>query len=162
MDNRGFTLAEVVVIVFVLALLTAVVIPVGINQIEKAKLARCMADLRSLQASVWTFTPDGMVHPTGKEFWDLAYGGTKPGPFVYLVDGAPNSGHGNDVDGVDEENPGASDPDVEDIRFVVYCKHDHKDLADFVYVTDHGPPRVVMGKDDDPGYRAWEKWEFKW
>ncbi len=161
MNNRGFTFVEVFIILAFLSVVAAITIPAGINQIEKAKLARCMADLRAVQAEVWNCTPDGLIHPQGKEFWDCAYGGIKPGPFVYLVDGDPNAGHGNDIDGVDEENPGASDPDDEDIRFVVYCKHNHRDLADYVYISDHGPPVIVSGPDDDPGWRAWEKWEFK-
>ena len=34
----------------------------------------------------------------------------KPGPYYYLLDGT-NKGHGNDLDGVDEENPGNADRD---------------------------------------------------
>jgi type II secretory pathway pseudopilin PulG len=161
MSHRGFTLVEVVGAVFVVGLLCAVTIPAMADHIEEARLARCQADLKALQAEVWNWTTDGQVHPDATTFWNLAHDGIKPGPFVYLVDGDPNKGHGNDIDGVDEENPGNSKPDREDIRFVIYCKHNHHGLADYVYVVDAGKPKVVAGPDDDPGYRKFEKFEFK-
>jgi len=161
MSDRGFTLLEVVGAVLIIGLMSAVAIPAMADHIEEAKMARCMANLRSMQAEVWNWTPDGLVHPNAMTFWDAAYGGIKPGPFVYLVDGDPNKGHGNDIDGIDEENPGNSQPDKEDIHFVIYCKHEHRWLADFVYITDAGQPHIVTGPDDDPGYRKFEKWEFK-
>jgi len=161
MKDRGFTLVEILIILVVLATLTAIIVPVYKNHAEKAKLARCMADLRSLQAEVWNWTPDGMILPDAQTFWDEAYGGTKPGPFVYLVDGDPNKGHGNDLDGIDEENPGKSWENLEkkDIQFVILCQHDHGDLADYVYVTETGPPKIA-NSDNDPGYERFIKWEF--
>jgi len=160
MNTRGFTIVEILIALVIIALLSAIVVPAFINQREKAKLARCMADLRGIQASVWNWTPDGMIFPDAQDFWDEAYGGDRPGPFVYLVDGDPNKGHGNDIDGVDEENPGKSDPDKKDIHFVILCQHDHGGLAEYVYITDEGPPQIVTGSDDDPGYENFIKWEF--
>jgi prepilin-type N-terminal cleavage/methylation domain-containing protein len=160
-SEKGFTLVELVGTVMIVGVLTAIAVPTLTNHIEQAKLARCMANLKGLQAEVWHFTDDQQNHPDAKTFWDLAHGGKKPGPWVYLVDGDANKGHGNDIDGIDEENPGNSQPDKEDIHFVVYCKHEHRHLAEWVYVTDEGEPRIVTGKDDDPGYRKFEKWEFK-
>lgn len=164
MNERGFTLLEIIVVVFFFAIIAAIAFPLALNQIEKAKLARCMADLRTIQAEVWQCTPDGLIHPHGMDFWNCGYNGTKPGPFVYLVDGDPNAGHGNDIDGIDEENPGTSwkNRDKIDIQFVIYCKHDHGKLADYVYIYDHGPPVICHGPEDDPGYRSFEDWEFKW
>ena len=81
------------------------------------------------------------VYPTPDQFWNSTWpDGRKHGPYYYLTDGDPNSGHGNDLDGVDEENPGKSDPDKKDIKYVILCQHDHGDLADFVYLTDEEPP----------------------
>ena len=71
----------------------------------------------------------------------------------------PNSGHGNDLDGVDEENPGKSDPDKKDIKFVVFCEHDHKHLCKYVYAVDEEPPQLAS-EGNDPGYTAFIKWEY--
>ena len=164
MNERGFTLLEIIVVVFFFAIIAAIAFPLALNQIEKAKLARCMADLRTIQAEVWQCTPDGLIHPHGMDFWNCAYGGTKPGPFVYLVDGDPNAGHGNDIDGIDEENPGESwkHRDRKDIKFVVLCQHNHKFLGDYVYCVDEEPPVVVGGEDGapDPNYTRFIKYEF--
>jgi prepilin-type N-terminal cleavage/methylation domain-containing protein len=159
--ERGFTLVELLGTVMIIGLVTAVAVPTLTNYVDEAKLARCQANLKGLQAEVWHFTDDQQNHPDAATFWKLAHGGTKPGPWVYLVDGDANKGHGNDIDGIDEENPGKSQPDKDDIHFVIYCKHEHRHLAEWVYVTDEGEPRIVTGKDDDPGYQKFEKWEFK-
>ena len=91
----------------------------------------------------------------------MAFPAGRPGPYYYLIDGDPNKGHGNDLDGIDEENPGKSYLNLEkvDIRFVVLCQHDHGNLANYVYVTDVGPPQIVTA-DNDPGYENFIKWEY--
>ncbi len=159
MNQRGLSLIEVLIVVVIISVLAGIVVPAFLDQREKAKLVRCMADLRSIQATVWNWTPDSLILPDAKTFWDEAYGGDRPGPFMYLVDGDPNKGHGNDIDGFDEENPGKSDPDTVDIQFVILCQHDHGDLADYVYVTETGPPKIANA-DNDPGYERFIKWEF--
>jgi hypothetical protein len=76
-------------------------------------------------------------------------------------DGDPNKGHGNDLDGIDEENPGNSGDKrkKKDIKFVVLCQHNHKHLADYVYLVDNEPP-VIVKDGNDPGYERFVKWEF--
>jgi prepilin-type N-terminal cleavage/methylation domain-containing protein len=157
----GFTLTEVIVVVYVVAMLAAIVINTSLDSIEKARLARCMVELRGIQTAVWMGSDDGNSFMDANTFWGSHYHGSKPGPYFYLLDGDPNNGHGNDLDGVDEENPGASDPDKKDIKFAVLCQHDHKWLGEYVFLTDEEPPKVVGGLDgiEDPGYERFTMWE---
>jgi len=76
------------------------------------------------------------------------------------VYGRYNNSHGNDLDGVDEENPGASDPDKKDMKFVIFCEYDHGSLGKYVYLTDEEPPTIVHGDDDGPNYSRFIQWEY--
>ena len=160
--QAGFTLAELLIGVYVIGMLAAIAVNTALDSIEKAKLARCLAELRGIQSAVWMDSNNGFNFMDPAKFWSSHYKSSKPGPYFYLLDGDPNSGHGNDLDGIDEENPGNSDPEAEDIKFVVMCQHDHKWLADYVYLTDDQPPRIVGGQDgvEDPGFDRFVRWEY--
>ena len=158
--SRGFTLTELLAVVFILGLLAAIVGNTAVEYLEKARLVRCMAELRGLQAAVETISDGGKNMPDGRTFWDRCWpDGKKRGPYYYLVDGDPNKGHGNDLDGVDEENPGNSKKDKVDIKYVILCQHNHKHLGKYVYITDEGPP-VIATDETDPGYTKFIKYEF--
>ena len=159
-DERGWTLVEVLVMGVIIVILSTIGIGMYRNQQEKTKLVKCMAEVRGIQAAVMNMG-DGRYIPGAEYFWDQTWPeGRKHGPYYYIVDGDPNKGHGNDLDGVDEQNPGASDPDKKDIKFVIFCQHDHGDLGKYVYLTDEEPPTIVHGSDDDPNYTRFIKWEF--
>jgi prepilin-type N-terminal cleavage/methylation domain-containing protein len=158
----GFTLIELLITVTIISIIALIVINSYLEAIEKAKLARCLVEIRGIQAAVWEASDNGLDFIAAKEFWaNSPYPGTKPGPYFYLLDGDANAGHGNDLDGVDEENPGESDPDEIPIVFAIVCDHDHKGLADYVYATDDLPPQIVGGRlgGEDPGYDRFIKWE---
>jgi type II secretory pathway pseudopilin PulG len=104
----GFTLTEVVIVAVGIALLAAIVIVSLLNAIERARLARCMAEVRGIQAAIIMDSHNGRRFMDPATFWATHYNGRKPGPYYYLLDGDPNKGHGNDLDGIDEENPGES------------------------------------------------------
>ena len=159
-SEAGLTLVEVVGIVFLIAILSTISVSMFQNQREKVKLVRCMAEIRGIQAAVMNMG-DGRYIPSPETFWESAFpNGRKHGPYYYIVDGDGNRGHGNDLDGIDEENPGDSDPDKKDIKFVIFCEHDHGDLGKYVYLTDEEPPTVVHGDGDDPDYTRFIKWEY--
>jgi prepilin-type N-terminal cleavage/methylation domain-containing protein len=159
-DQAGFTLVELLAALFIATLLATIGLNEFQNYRERTKLVKCMAEIRGIQAAVYNMG-DGRIIPDPTTFWETAFpDGRKHGPYFYIIDGDPNEGHGNDLDGVDETNPGASDPDEEDIKFVILCDHDHGDLGKYVYLTDEGPPVVVHGDGDDPGYEKFIKWEF--
>lgn len=159
-SEGGWTLIEVIGVVFIVGILATIGINLFANQREKVRLVKCMAEIRGIQASVMDMG-DGRYIPLPEQFWANAWpDGRKHGPYYYLTDGDPNAGHGNDLDGVDEENPGASDPDKKDIKFVILCDHDHGDLAEYVYLTDEEAPQVVRAGSDHPDYERFIKWEY--
>jgi prepilin-type N-terminal cleavage/methylation domain-containing protein len=149
--QRGFTVLELLMVVAIVGILSMIAVPYLNGRIEKAKLARCMNDLRSVQTTVFTHS-DGWELPNPDTFWDVAWSGKKPGPYDYMVDSQDaNAGHGNDLDQYDEENPGKSKRNRRDIRFVVMCEHDHGDLGWYVYIEDMGPPQIAT-YNNNPGY----------
>ncbi len=158
--QAGFTLTEILVAMVIATILLTIGVRLFQNQREKAELVKCMAEVRGIQAAVFSMG-DGRYIPKPQYFWDNTWPeGRKHGPYYYIVDGDPNKGHGNDLDGVDEENPGASDPDKKDIKFVIFCEHDHGSLGKYVYLTDEEPPTIVRSDDEDPNYTRFIKWEF--
>jgi prepilin-type N-terminal cleavage/methylation domain-containing protein len=159
--ERGFTIAEMAVVLMIMAILSVLGIGILNGRIEKAKLARCMIDLRSVQSTLWSMS-DGITWPNPPDFWEYAWSGKRPGAYYYLPNNVDaNSGHGNDMDICDEENPGASttNRDCQDIQFVIVCQHDHRNLAKYVYIEDEGPPTLAgWGGKSDPGYDRFIKW----
>jgi type II secretory pathway pseudopilin PulG len=153
------TLVELLIGMVIIVILATIGITVFQNQREKVKLVKCMAEIRGIQAAVMSMG-DGRYIPTPQTFWESAFpDGRRHGPYYYITDGDPNEGHGNDLDGVDETNPGVSDPDKKDIKFVIFCEHDHKHLGKYVYLTDEEPPTIATD-ENDPGYTKFIKWEF--
>ncbi len=53
-NNKGFTLAELLIVVAIIAVLTAIAIPVFTAQLEKSREATDLANLRSAYAQVMT------------------------------------------------------------------------------------------------------------
>jgi len=158
------TLTEVTVLVFLLSILTVIGTHNVLNSIERARLTRCLAEVRSIQAAIIMDSDRNRHFEDPATFWANHFHGKKPGPYYYLLDGDPNKGHGNDLDGIDEENPGESwkNREREDIKFVVLCQHNHRHLGSYVYCVDAEPPVVVGGESGapDPLYTRFIKYEF--
>lgn len=159
--EAGLTLVEILVMMVIIVVLATIAVVHFQNYREKTRLVACMAEIRGIQAGVMSIG-DGRYIPTPQEFWESAWpDGRKHGPYYYIIDGDPNNGHGNDLDGIDEENPGKSweNREQEDIKFVIFCDHDHGDLAKYVYLTDLGSP-VLADEGSDPNFQRFIKWEF--
>lgn len=157
--EAGFTLVEMAVAVMIVGILSVIVLGLVDGRLDKARMARCMNELRSIQSTVFTHSGGGWPLPDPVGFWDVAWSGIKPGPYFYMVDGDPNRGHGNDLDGIDEENRGRSgeNRNRRDIHFVVMCQHDHGKLGWYVYLEDEGWP-LIATVDDNPGYHRFIRW----
>jgi prepilin-type N-terminal cleavage/methylation domain-containing protein len=150
-NERGFTLIEGLVTVAMVSVMAAVVIPAVYNEFEKAKVANCLAELDGMKAMAYSLG-DGRYIPTPSQFWKQGYPDAEPGKYYYIVDDQDNNkGHGNDLDGCDEDNPGNSPrcPGA-DFKFVVFCTHDHGKHAKYCYATDQSQPIAVGWDDDDP------------
>jgi len=140
------------VVLTVITVLAAIVASTISDRLQKARLARCFADMRSVQTTLVTAGALTYGLPAPKDFWDQFWGGHKPGPYHYLPDAEdPDAGYGNELDGFDEGNPGKAPRTQKDIKYVVICQHDHGSLARYIYVVDEGPPTIA---DDlhDPKY----------
>lgn len=91
MDDRkaraGFTLAEVLVILAIIAALAAVILPTVTNQVRKAELGRIESDFTSLRTGIETFTVD--VHRYPGDLHDL---GSAIGATDADIDGTAYSG----------------------------------------------------------------------
>ncbi len=62
-NNKGFTLAELLIVVAIIAVLVAIAIPIFASQLEKAKEATDLANVRSAYAEVVAaYLEDGKAH----------------------------------------------------------------------------------------------------
>lgn len=80
-SKNGFTLAELLIVVAIIAVLVAVSIPIFTNQMEKSREAVDLSNVRSaysvLQTSIMTETaPDGKEVSTGSSFYIYTSSGT--------------------------------------------------------------------------------------
>ena len=138
------------VAIAVIIVVAGVVIPDVYTDFEKARLADCKVELDLMKAVAYDLG-DGRYIPTPEEFWGEGFPDAEEGEYYYIVDSQDaNADHGNDLDGCDEDSPGNSPrcPGM-DIKFVVFCAHDHGDLAQYVYATDQDSPTVVLPGDED-------------
>lgn len=63
-NKRGFTLAELLIVVAIIAVLVAIAIPVFTTQLEKSREATDVANIRSAYASLMT---DYLTEPVSKD-----------------------------------------------------------------------------------------------
>ena len=146
--NLGFTLSETIIVVFLIAMLTSITATTLQNNIEQAKIAGCMIELRGIQAALYYDIDgsEGAIDPD--TFWETHYDGTKPGQYVLLVNGTHGSA------GNDGPEGGHGTP-----YFVVVGRQSHWPPGKYVFIEDDMPPQVVTGPDHDPGYGEHIDWE---
>jgi len=149
--QRGFSAVEVMVAVAVITVIAGIVIPNVLSEYEKARVSACNAEI-DLMKTVALNMGDGKYIPTPEEFWGEGFPSAEAGEYYYIVDNQDaNKGHGNDLDGCDEDNPGSSPGCLGmDIKFVVFCAHDHGEYGEYVYATEKSPPTVVLADEEDP------------
>ena len=85
MNKKGFTLAELLIVVAIIAVLVAIAIPVFNKQLEKSKAATDLANIRSGYADVVS------AYLTG----DIDFGGADTKTATLKVDGTAFTGTGD-------------------------------------------------------------------
>jgi prepilin-type N-terminal cleavage/methylation domain-containing protein len=149
--EAGFTISEMLIAVAIIGILTVMVIGEIRNAIEKARLAACMANMVTIRESVWENCDGGLDFPDRDKLWNQIWRGAGPRGYWYALDNDdPNKGHGNDLDGYDEQNPGKAPRTDANIYFVLACEHDHGDLAEYVWLEDVSPPQIVVRGEKNP------------
>ncbi len=143
-DQAGVTFLEVLIMILIISIMTSIAVGAAMTTMQKAQLGRCFADLRAIQALIYADALEGGL-PDPDTFWADHWRDVKPGPYHYEIDG---NGPHDDLDAFDESGAGNAPRTAKDIKFVVFCQHDHGDLARYVYVVDDGPPTVTNSTND--------------
>lgn len=178
MRNKGFTITEMIIVIAVIGIIAAILIPNFFGVRGAATTVKCMANIENFASEVSLLKLTGSA-PTQQEVRDHIHWNdgdkNRYKDYWYLPNNSDfNKGHGNDLDGCDEENPGKSSKNRTCIpmRFLIVCKHDgHSNESDakYVFKTDFYVPKIVpynevshtylqdaswwLGKD--PGFQKW-------
>jgi len=180
MKQRGFTLVELLAILVLITIITVIMVAHFHHARGAASTVRCLADLSSFAAEIESLAPTGPA-PTQEEVRKYTNWGTKYSDYWYIPNNSDsNMGHGNDLDGCDEENPGNSLPgrDCIPMRFLIVCTHQgHGSDSDakYCFYIDGLPPQMVPYGDlprtfmeagewwdkKDPNYDKWVGWTPK-
>lgn len=164
-NSDGFSVLEVVIAVMVIGLLASIIIPRISGVTQAATTVKCAASLYGFAEEVeliWLDSPAPSQADLNKK--DIGWPNGKYKDYWYVPNNKDfNSGHGNDLDGCDEENPGASSKnrDCIPMRFVIVCNHQsHGDQGDakYLFVTDMYPPMIVPFEQYRHTYLQDAKW----
>jgi type II secretory pathway pseudopilin PulG len=145
----GFSATELLVAVQIVGILAAVTVNTVGDALDRARVAHRMDELRGLQAAVWSASDNGIAFPDPASFWHEHAPKARPGRYTLLVNGDPANG---DVD-LNDGHETDGDRGTRRVEFVILCEDDFGDRAEYLYIEDSGPPRLVTGRADDPGYR---------
>ncbi len=165
LNSRGFSVLETVIVVMLIGLVASILIPRFMGVTQAATTVKCAANLLSFAEEIELIYLDSPVPSQadlGKK--DIGWPNGKWKDYWYVPNNSDfNKGHGNDLDGCDEENPGKSTPNRECIpmRFLIVCKHQsHGDQSDakYLFITDMYPPQIVPLEEHRHTYLLDAKW----
>lgn len=88
-DDRGFTLIEIMVVIFIIALLAALVVPKIIGRTEEAKRVAAKAQIREIENALNLYHLDNGTYPTTEQTLDalVKKPTAPPVPNNYKADG---------------------------------------------------------------------------
>lgn len=86
-DNRGFTLVELMVVVVIIGVLTAIAIPVYKASTDKAEASACAANLRMIDSAIQQYKMNEGEAPENIEALD-----------AYFLDGVPRCPSGGNYE----------------------------------------------------------------
>jgi general secretion pathway protein G len=66
-DNKGFTLLEIIVVVFILSLLAAIVAPKIIGRTDDARIAEAKVQIKNLETALKLFKLDNGFYPATEQ-----------------------------------------------------------------------------------------------
>ena len=175
--NKGFSVVEAIITVAVIGMISVILFSKILGVQDAATTVKCLGDLEAFAAEIDALVPTGPA-PTQGEVADNLDQAKKFKHFYYIPNNKDsNSGHGNDLDGCDEENPGSSLPGRNCIpmRFIIVCTHTtHGNNSDakYCFKVDGMPPQIVAYEEfrhtylqdaqwypgPDPGFDAWIGW----
>jgi prepilin-type N-terminal cleavage/methylation domain-containing protein len=106
-DEQGFTLVELLTVVAVLAALAMIALPAGFDYVEKARRARCLGDLQTLNNEIQSYYIDKNAYPDGladigrgafTDPWGQPYKYSKGASLLGAIDPDPLNDGSNDYD----------------------------------------------------------------
>jgi prepilin-type N-terminal cleavage/methylation domain-containing protein len=175
--SKGFSVVEVIITIAVIGMISVIFISKIFGVRDAATTVQCLGDLEAFAAEIDALVPTGPA-PLQGEVADFLDQERKFKFYYYIPNNKDsNSGHGNDLDGCDEENPGSSLPSRNCIpmRFVIVCTHTtHGNNSDakYCFKVDGMPPQIVAYEEfrhtylqnaawypgEDPGFDNWIGW----
>ena len=147
--RKGFTLVECTIAVAMVGILAVILVARVTSARDAATTVTCLADMESFATEVEALGTSTAQPPTQEQVGDHIDWARKYRDYWYLPNNSDfNSGHGNDLDGCDEENPGQSSKNRTCIpmRFVIICRHTtHGNSSDakYCFKVDGMPPQIV-------------------
>ncbi|KPK43734.1 MAG: type II secretion system protein GspG, partial [Nitrospira bacterium SM23_35] len=66
-ENRGFTLLEIIVVVFILSLLAAIVAPRIIGRTDDARIAEAKVQIKNFETALKLFKLDNAFYPSTEQ-----------------------------------------------------------------------------------------------
>lgn len=156
--NKGFTLLEVIIVVAILGIL-AVMGNWVLNTIAESRLVACNADIEAMASIVRQVEESAYpLEATTADVKAMEDGKWKSHYHFVSDEPDPNSGHGNDLDFCDEDNPSGNlnhvDGQCYDIKWIIVCDHDHSgaEAGRVVFIMANNIPEVPIVLNGNPDH----------